>query len=153
MKLSFYKASCGNISDTLVNIWSGCYGYSHCELTFSSGVSFSASFRENLVRFKEIDMNNDKWVHIDLLNIDEYHEEKLMEECISFCGKKYDYLGIFLYYFMPIGIQNPSCWYCSEICSYLLRHYDYEISPNRLAKMYGAPRQPFSVKLKGDSSI
>jgi len=139
VKIAFYKSGKGDWIDKAVNLFSGCYGYSHCELVFSDGMSFSSSPREGKCRFKNINYS-DKWCIIDLPSITSEKESQIRFECSRYVGKKYDYLGIFFWFLIPVGIEDGSRWWCSEVCSKLLGLMRYRISPNRLAEMFKAPR-------------
>lgn len=139
MKLMLYRANRGTWLDKAINLLSGWYGYSHCELLFSDGMSFSSSPREGKCRFKSITYG-DKWYEVELYNITPEKEAQIRYECSRYVGKKYDYLGIFLWFLIPVGIEDGSRWWCSEICSKLLGLRSYKISPNRLAEMFKAPR-------------
>lgn len=155
MKLAFYKASKGNFLDKAINVWTGCYGYSHCELVFDGiekNLCFSASQREGEVRFKFIDVDSDNWVLIDLpfshqQELDMYHATE------EYVGKKYDFKGIFFWFILPIHKQSDDKWWCSEICLRVLGYSNYRLSPNGFAKNFNAPRQPFNIMLSWKKSF
>lgn len=119
MKIAFYKAFCKNstILDNLVGIFS-MGPYSHVELVFSSGLSFSISPRENSARFKYIDFNPDHWEIIDI-RVTDTQEEYLMDLARLCEGKKYDYIGA-LASITPVCIQKTNKVFCSELCVNLL---------------------------------
>lgn len=66
MKLAFYKSVNGDTLDSLIDLWSGRYGYSHVELVFDristdkskGNLCFSSSPREGKCRFKNIHLTN-----------------------------------------------------------------------------------------------
>jgi len=144
MKIAFYKAEKGNIIDKLINLWTGMYGYSHVELVFSDGSSFSSSPREGCVRFKKIDMNDDKWVFVDL-EIDKLVESKMRMQALNFIGRKYDMFGIIFCFIIPINKQSNDKWWCSELISFILKWNDYRIDPNTMAKRFKLPKQKFRL--------
>ncbi len=146
MKLAFYKASKGTLLDTAINIWTGGYGYSHVELVFSDGMSFSSSPREGEVRLKKIDFDPDKWEFCDLRNYD-MDEARVRAQAENFVGRDYDWKGIFLWFVLSIKKQDNSKWWCSEIIAFLLKWQNFRISPNKLAKDFNLHRQPFKISV------
>lgn len=137
--MAFYIGEKGTILDRIIDIWSGWYGYSHCELVFSDGMSFSASPREGKVRFKRIDYD-DKWVIRDLPFSYEM-EDVIRGRCREYLGKSYDYIGVLLYYGLFTDIYDKKKWWCSEICAKLIGMDDYHITPNQLAKRLNVKSQ------------
>lgn len=133
MKLAFYKAEHGNIIDKLIGLWTR-GPFSHVELLFSDGVSFSSSQWDGGVRFKKIDYSHkERWSFLDIDGIANESEVKYLANKLR--GAKYDWLGIFLYEFLPFNIQNSKKWYCSEICAHLLGLTPCQMSPNKLYKI------------------
>lgn len=72
LKMAFYRAKYGNNVDKLINLFSGRLGFSHSELVFGDGMSFSSTTRDesetptgrhkkNGTRFKLIDFEPEKW--------------------------------------------------------------------------------------------
>lgn len=147
MKLAFYKAKKGNWLDKTINLWTGNYGYSHVELIFDNvkttnadvSLCFSASPREGNVRFKYIELD-DKWVVMDF-DISDKEEKILYAKSLKYNHAKYDYLGIFFWFVLPIKKQFENKWWCSEIISYLLGVKNFRICPNSMAKLYGVNKQ------------
>lgn len=139
----FYIASRGDKFDFAVDLFSGYYGYSHVELFFSNGMSFSSSPRDGGCRFKVISYD-DKWIGVDI-PMSPQREYELALKCMKYEGKKYDWLGIFLYFLIPAGIEDGSRWWCSEVCAKVLDISKYRITPNKMAKMFDIPRQKFHI--------
>lgn len=135
MKIAFYKSNKGTLLDWLINFLTGRYGFSHVELvfpTYTKGnltLCFSASPRDNLVRFKYINLNTDSWVVLDLPNID---EKQTYKKTLDFLGKKYDYIGILFWFLIPLKKQANNKWWCSEITAKLIGIKNYRIHPNEL---------------------
>jgi hypothetical protein len=113
MKLAFYRAIAGGLLDWLIAMrhWGK---YSHVELVFSDGLSFSSSIRDGGVRFKRIEYKPDRWDFLDLpiTAPEEYIVRRWAEDQL---GKGYDKPGI-LAYINPLRKQDPNRYYCSEIC-------------------------------------
>lgn len=111
--VALYKAE-GNISDKIIRLWTRSV-YSHCELIVD-GKWYSSSPRDGEVRSKLI---QPKPVHWDFVEIEASKEKvaKMVSFLNSQIGKKYDWLGIFLSQALPLEIQDPNRWFCSEICS------------------------------------
>lgn len=139
IKVAFYKSESGNIEDYLVDKWSNmlnkilhrsiiCYnGFSHVELVFSNGISFSSSKRDGGTRFKTIDYGNN-WEIINVQSL--YTEDEIFQKAVTLDGLKYDWLGLFLHEFIPLDIEDRKSWWCSEVVCYLLGVEDYNINPN-----------------------
>jgi len=155
MKVAFYIAESGNFVDKIINLWTGFYGYSHCEIVFENFgptedyhkyLCCSAAPREGKVRFKEIDIYSKHWHVIDL--DDDINENTAFDYVNKMIGAKYDWKGILLYFiFMFIKKQDKNKWWCSEFVGNFLNEFykptKFRVSPNRLAKKLGLPRQPF----------
>ncbi len=117
-------------------------GASHVELKFDNDLCYSASQSENKVRAKVIKADAPKWRTYELEVTDE--QRTRCEEWLKYrMGKKYDYLGIFGFVSMFKISDNPSRWFCSELCfeclrvnTDLLKHFTFvdaaTVSPNKL---------------------
>lgn len=147
MKIAFYRASAGNMFDKAINLWTGMYGYSHVELVFSDGVSFSASSRDNLVRFARINFVPDRWEFVELPLFNKIDEAKIRAQAENLAGRKYDWKGIFLWMFLPLKKQDNDRWWCSEIVSFLLKESNYRVHPNKMAKQWKVARQPWHISI------
>ena len=88
MKLAFFKGKGGFISRFIRRRTNG--KYSHVELVFPDGISFSSNEFEGGVRFKDIDYfaEANDW---DLVPVDGIDSKKLRVWCGSKVGKKYDW--------------------------------------------------------------
>lgn len=128
MKLAFYRGKYGNYLDKLICIFTGS-PYSHCELIFSDGQSFSSSPRDNGVRFKPIFYEPQKWVMIEL-PVEPADEAKVRAWCQARVGKKYDYSGV-LGFVLPFFKQDDDDYYCSEICLMALKLAFAELAKKR----------------------
>lgn len=116
MKLAFYIAKYGDKLDKTISFFTR-GEFSHVELVFSDGVSFSSSYRDNGVRFKTIDFG-ERWNIIDINKFLHQKEETIRSWCEGQVGCKYDILGAI---FQKTFYQDR--WYCSEICSTVLFYY------------------------------
>jgi len=117
MKIAFYKWK-GDWLDKLIRLFTW-QPYSHCELIFPSGESFSSSERDWGVRFKNIAYIEDNWDIVEYY-VWKYEVERLYKLAKTQCWKKYDFFWILLSIVLPLWRQNPDKWFCSEICWYLL---------------------------------
>lgn len=134
MKLIFYRAKFGNIVDKLTSMWTS-GPYSHCELYFEDiDDCYSASPRENMCRFKKININDGHWEIVDL-DDSKYDQKQIIRLAEDQLGKPYDWIGIIFSQIFPINKQDPNKWFCSEICAYLLGFDNpHKIDPNKLFK-------------------
>lgn len=164
MKIALYRAQAGNWLDTGINWFSGGGGFSHCELVFPDGASFSSTTRDQSVdsvgRFKKdgtrwakdnflgfrqkIDFDS-HWSLVDL-PATEAQIAAMMEYANMLLDARYDYWGVIR--FIPgIGIlarEHADAYFCSEavveVCHRgdLLNNFNAPMtSPNRLAKFFG----------------
>lgn len=119
MKVAFYKAFCDNATllDNLIGIAS-LGKYSHVELVFSNGESFSSSPRDGEARFTTIDYHKDRWEMVEI-NIPKQEEARLYRLALTNIGKKYDYIGA-IFSVLPVCIQNNDKIFCSEVITNLL---------------------------------
>jgi hypothetical protein len=136
MKIIFYKAKYGTYWDKFI-AWLTDGPFSHCEIVFSDGKCFSASPRHGGVRFKDINIIEERWTEIDLGDIPE--EEEIINWCSTQIGKKYDYFGA-IGLVIPFFPNDPETWYCSEICSTIINmtskiHLKNNIDPNKLYRI------------------
>lgn len=123
MRLAFYKAFQTDASwlDRFIAICT-LGKHSHVELVFSDGLSYSASPREKVSRFKEIKYNSKHWDFVDLDITSS--EEIYMRSIASLCqGREYDYLGA-IFSATPLCIHNSSRVFCSELVVNILRQSD-----------------------------
>lgn len=122
MQVAFYNGwdnKDANIYDKLICIWT-LSKYSHCEVIFSDGISFSSSPRDGGCRYKNITYKPNNWDIYDLA-IDNEHEGILRNFCDRQVGKKYDWRGIFFSVFLPLDKHNPNRWFCSEVLATLFK--------------------------------
>lgn len=140
MRIAFYKGE-GNIFDRLIRIWTK-GKYSHCELVFSDGIFCSSDPRSNGVRYKFIECDETKWDFAEIL-ADIFDENIVRRWCNRKVGKKYDWLGIVLSQILPIGMNDPNRYFCSEFCTDALQQIGKmrgikpsSESPSTLASMF-----------------
>lgn len=113
LQLAFYKGS-GNWFDKITR-WRTAGDFTHVELVFSDGVSFSSSQWDGGTRFKDIVYTDkEKWVMVRVPGV---NEVLIRKWCETQVGKKYDWKGLLK--LMASGNaadKNPEDWYCSNIC-------------------------------------
>ena len=125
----------------LIRIWT--WGkWSHTELVFSNGCSFSSDEKDGGTRWKDWHMSPDEW---DFLNVPctPAEEQEVAAWCAGEEGCKYDMVGIgFSFLPIPLGYQSADKWFCSEICVAALQRIGYmrgytpsRISPNSMYKI------------------
>lgn len=112
MRLAFYKAK-GTFLDRAIRYWTR-QRHSHCEFVFSDGLWFSASPRDQGTRFKPISANPESWDFVELPLTDK-QERFLRIWCYMRRYRKYDWLGIFLCHLLPMNVQDPKKYFCSEV--------------------------------------
>ncbi len=148
-KVAYYKGMGATLKDKImtlgVRIWT-LGKYSHCELIDTNGQDnnpdvwqwYSASaFSEGIVRKKNITINESNW---DIFDLPEFNEDEAFSAIAKEFGKKYDWTGIFLSQFLPLGRHSKNKWFCSEIVKKgmyeggLLGGFDnhHAYSPNKL---------------------
>jgi hypothetical protein len=125
MYLAFYKGlkdinPKADIVDYLICKWTKSI-YSHVEIVFSTGISFSSSPRDGGCRYKAIVYDDAIWDYIDL-SISKQYEDNIMKFCNSQNGKGYDWTGIFLSQIFPLDISEPNKWTCSELVAKCLNY-------------------------------
>lgn len=148
MKLAFYKAFQKQATwlDRFIAIVT-LGKYSHVEVVFSDGMSFSISPREKVCRFKRIDFNPNNWEFIDL-TVTRKEEDYIRAMAYKYLDCTYDYIGA-VTSATPICLQVSSEMFCSELAIELIRNsktYSQlqdgcRYSPNKLFKsIYGGRR-------------
>lgn len=140
MKLAFYRAfqERATIADRVIAV-ATVGKYSHVEMIFDDGISFSISGRDKGSRYKDIKYTDAQWDIIDL-NMDQ-EQEDIIRQTIDreYLNLQYDYIGA-LTSPLPFCIQKSSKIFCSELTVNLLRmfpEYDFfkrgcQYSPNAL---------------------
>ena len=115
MKIAFYRAEYGTLQDKIIAWWTrpkkwkifDYESFSHVEILHSDGRCFSASPRDNGLRWKDIPdiETSGKWKIIDIDN--EKTEPDLIEENNRNDGKGYDWITIFFGFVIPFDFQDP----------------------------------------------
>lgn len=116
--------------------------FSHVELQFSDGSSFSSRAgvsgdKRNGTSFAEIDYNPDEWVAVPI-PVDEVEESLVKAFCVRNAGESYDFTGVAAFKCWMLH-QDPEKWFCSEVCITALQEMGrfmhlipHKISPNTL---------------------
>lgn len=112
--------------------------FCHVELRFSNGDSWSAVDGEGGVRFKKIAYTHDyRWEFVDIPLSKLPKQYKTEQDVYDYCKTikgEYDWMGIFLWEGLPLGIEDKTKWYCSEVVAYALGLKKYRINPGELYK-------------------
>ena len=126
--------------------------YSHCQLVFTDGMSASASWMDNGVRFKRIDYNPEHWDFVQLPD----HLEDFARSWFEFHeGMPYDLQGN-VRFVLPFLPDSTSGWFCSEAIAAALQLYEpYRFGPNGLAAILKSlyQREPNDLLLSYPTSI
>ena len=91
--------------------------------------------------FQNVYLDPKYWDTIEI-KMSKEQEEIIKKWCETELDCKYDWAGIFLSQFIPLGIQSKTKWFCSEICVAALQQVGmldgikpYRVSPNKLSKL------------------
>jgi hypothetical protein len=140
VKVVFRKKS-DSIYSKIIRLWT--WGpFSHTELVFSDGRTFSSDERDGGTRWTTRSLDRDEW---DILEVpcSAEDEQRVAAFCHSEENCRYDMVGIgFSFLPVPIGWQSSTKWFCSEICvaalqqiGFLVGYTPSRISPNQLYKL------------------
>lgn len=138
MKIAFNKNSPG-LFDSLIRGWTGS-PYSHCELLFDDGVSYSSM---NWVGTRFIKFEPHNKFYWDILDLPTTKDEDIVihEFCIFELGCRYDWWGIIASQIIKMARSSKNKWFCSEICTAALQRVGYfegsvpsTFSPGKLYK-------------------
>lgn len=145
--------------DTVTNAFSGFGGFSHSELLFSSGVSFTSTtdFDPNTAVypharkgggpiFRQINFPESLW-EISILPLNSAQEAEVMDWCMNTARESfeshagYDWAGV-LRFVCPWMKEHPQDWFCSEsvvaacqTAGLFRNEVAWRISPNKLRKL------------------
>lgn len=147
MQLASRKKST-SIYSKIIKLWpfGGAAGkYSHSELVFSNGTTFSSDEADGGTRWKDQIETPADWDFIEVPCTTE-EEARIKAFCNGEIGCKYDKRGIiFSFLPVPIGLQSKDKWFCSEICVSALQLVGLlvgvtpaSVAPSALAKMLTA---------------
>ena len=119
--LALYKAwnnKFANLADRVIGIWTN-GPYSHVEyIVFDENKGYyvmcSALGACNCVRCEKHEFNPLIYDYIEVEVDDPKHIIEFFE---LIEGSKYDFKGIILSQILPLGMDNPKKWFCSESCT------------------------------------
>jgi len=136
MELIFYKAK-GDWLDWAIRCCT-CGPYSHCELRLESQLTFSSSWRDGGVRFRDMPRISDNWDRL-IFDLDANTSDSLFTWCAQQSGK-YDMWGVLGLVFGGTRLEDKTKWYCSEICAVglggnLQTDLPRYVSPNKLYEL------------------
>ncbi|MFY1021524.1 hypothetical protein [Ectopseudomonas khazarica] len=142
--LAMYKGK-GQLFNAAIRTWTGSI-YSHCELVMPDGRWLSASAMDGGVRAKRIDYKPEHWLLIPVPWANTRTIEAVFE---NHEGKGYDWLGIALAQFLPLGIDSKRRMFCSEFCADALGFHGAgkRFSPILLAEAVGRINRLPAVRL------
>ena len=130
-KIALYKGK-GDITDKLIRWWTKSK-YSHVEIVMGQTWTSISPITMRL-KSRIINANNDRWDFIDV-EIDKQNFDNIISK---FYGCKYDWTGIFLSQFLPLGIQNPSRLFCSEFVAMVMKlDVPSSYSPEDISMKFG----------------
>lgn len=121
IKVAFYK---GAFSDNIVSkliAWFTFSIYSHVEIIIDEfSYSSRTSTRGVSKKLYDYDLHPELW---DIITIEV--SEETIHNILNFFNStnksKYDWIGIFFFHLLPINIEDPKRWYCSEWVSKALK--------------------------------
>ena len=152
MKLAFYKGTKkenpkSDLVDNVICFWTKSR-FSHVEIIFSNGISFSSSPRDKGCRYKPIVYDDSLWVYL-IPKFNKNQEQTIMEFCNRQNGKPYDWVGIFLCQFIHLNIDDPKKWFCSELVAKICNlpiPYQYDVGKlfNKLKELNYAEESYYS---------
>ena len=132
-RVAFYKGK-GDWADWAIRKYTGS-AYSHTELVIDNDWYSSSPYDGKVRCAANMNYSKDSWDFVDV-NID---MDKFTKHFAKTNGAKYDWLGIVLSQFLPLGIDSKKKWFCSEWCAKVLKDSGYAIgkkvswySPKRL---------------------
>lgn len=150
MYLAFFEGKYGSLVDKIIVLVTG-GKYSHVELIFSDGYTYSASLKLKGSKMlppgtHDVSILNEGWSYVKLP--DSLDESKAREFCDSIHGSKYDLFGL-LHWFFTLRIfgikrtESRKKWFCSEAIAHALTLAGdpfplkaYKIGPDELAIRY-----------------
>jgi len=119
MKIAFKKNG-KSLTSKFIMWWTNSIYY-HCELVFEDKTAFSSdidSITKIGTRWITFDYDNydvNQW-EVYNLSINTNDEMKIKEWCKNEENCFYDFIGMLLTQMIPLSFQNPSWWFCSELC-------------------------------------
>jgi len=94
--------------------------YSHAELEFENGFSFSSSEQDGWIRYKMIEFTKQNWDYINIeVSEEQYDAVKLF--CDRQVWNKYNWYWIVFAMALNINIKRKGDWFCSEIVTRALQ--------------------------------
>lgn len=144
VKLAFKKIDKDSkIIPKLISWWTKSEYY-HVEIILDG---YWVSIFEDGVKINRLRELEGSWDYADLgdIEVSEVQRELFFKFLFLQNGKKYDFMGIFFSQLIPLRLQNPKRWFCSECVTSLLKLlYVREVffklpasmSPGDLAKIY-----------------
>lgn len=141
----------GELWDGLVDLFSGCKGYAHTELVFSSGESFTSCIKfdkENTVypsngfyrpkggpQIRKIEFREGFWDYTELGFVTALEEDELYGYCVGVVDESvtqqagYDRTGV-LRFVLPFTKQHKEDWFCTEVVEHVCQE-SLELFGNR----------------------
>lgn len=136
MKIAFRK-NATKINSKLICWWTSSI-YSHCEIVFENGLSFSADIEVMKTRFKTVVYDPNEW-DIITIPIERIVEYKVYDFCLDEDNCGYDLYGMICTQVLYLSFESPYWWFCSELAYKCLQiaglipdTISYEVDPGKL---------------------
>ena len=95
--------------------------FSHCELVFSDGSMFSSDPSDNGTRYlQNMHLTYNDWEVLDI-QTSSVQEKIIRDFCDSELHCRYDWWGIFCSQVIRWQREDPTKWFCSEVCTAALQ--------------------------------
>jgi len=123
------------VTSAAIAAWTRCK-YTHVELVFPDGFSYSSSGWDGGVRRKIITYSHpERWKFVTVDVGETPYSRKCRDRFDRILGKPYDHMAIWLTEVLPLKRENPNAWYCSESVKYALGlPRPWAVSPARLLR-------------------
>lgn len=136
MEIAFRKGDT-SFASKMIRWWTK-KPYSHCELVFSNGLTFSAYIEDFKTSFKNKEHLPEEWDFLTIpITLEE--EQKIYKFCLEEVNCYYDIIGLLFTQILPLSFENPYWWFCSEVCvsalqqiEWILNTVSYETDPGEL---------------------
>jgi len=139
MKIVFQRPHKNHFIEKLIAWWTHSK-YCHVALLFEEPMVLKQYTGDMAPKLFSADINQKPptgfvyWNNVDKYLFDQFYlmkpidESKVIQQALKYVGAKYDIIGILFNFVIPLRIEEPKEWFCSEICSYLLKRNGYPLS-------------------------
>lgn len=145
IRLGFYRKPTKNkLMHRAIRWWTKSH-YSHVQIRVAG--TWTSAEQEGVIEFK-YSKEEHAYDRLDYtLECTEEAFAKYLEFHEDVLGAKYDYTGIVLSQILPLSVDNPNRWFCSEVVTKILKILGdpkvtkivkpNDVAPGDLAKIYG----------------